>query len=118
MFKVSRETRTQEKARFFHLLMTCYPHVVIARLEKTANILYRTSTTLRRLYTIDCNVSLSGYRQQVHEGEKARLEAIVKAYCDALNLPFEVNGDPRGCAVQVRLPNGSGNGWDRGVWYI
>jgi hypothetical protein len=118
MAKQPRETRTQEKARFFHLLMACYPDVVVAKLEKIANVLYRTSTTLGRLYEIDCSVQLSPRRQIIHDGHEARLEAMVKAYCDMIGLPFELNGDPRWCAIKVRLPNGKGNGWEEGVWYI
>jgi len=115
---MAKETRTEEKRRFIANLLICYPNIDIAKLTRIANVLYRTATTLHRSYEVDCSVELSPYRQTVHDTEQNRLEALVKAYCDMIKLPFTLNGDPRGAPIQVRLPNGRGNGWEPGVWYI
>ena len=111
-------TRTEEKARFIAALLACYPDKSPETLASVATSLYRASATLSRLYEKTCSVEMSERQAAKHEAHETRIEENVKRACASLGLPVEIDGDPRNAQVKVKLPQGKGNGYEPGIWYI
>ena len=112
-----------------------YPDYPDADITMILNRLHRYETTLQRINENDCN----GHPKMVTEyrdGKKyqfevedqkwaerdAKKEKSIQEKAVALLKPYGIkvqfNGDPRGGAIRMFLPDKSSNGWDQETWGI
>jgi hypothetical protein len=99
------------------------------------NRLHRYETTLQRINENDCNghprmktECRDGkmYRFEVEDQKwaerDAKKEKSIREKVTALLKPYNIevrfNGDPRGGAIRMLLPDHSSNGWDGETWGI
>ena len=50
--------------------------------------------------------------------KEAGIQATVRALLEPLGIEVQFNGDPRGGAIRMLLPDHTSNGWDGGTWGI
>lgn len=106
-----------------------------AEISADLDTLHRAETTLSRVNENECD----GWPKMVREtrdGRKyeyavtddawqardqrteARAQAQVREICEKYGIPVRFDGDPRGGAVRLVLPDGRSNGWDNETWGI
>jgi len=76
--------------------------------------LHRQETTLHRLSEYSCNCGLS----PAQERKEANIENKVTALLEMYGITVRFNGDPRGGAIRMILPDHTSNGWDGETWGI
>jgi len=112
-----------------------YPKVTGTEIRALLNKLHRYETTLQRINENDCN----GHPKMVIEyrdGKKYEyavedqewtsrdtkkeksIENKVIALLKPYNIEVRFNGDPRGGAIRMLLPDKTSNGWDNETWGI
>jgi len=112
-----------------------YPEFPNMNITKILDYLHRCETTLQRINENDCNGHPrmkteyrdgKMYRFEV-EDEKwaardAKKEKSIQEKVIALLKPYNIgvqfNGDPRGGAIRMLLPDHTSNGWDGETWGI
>ena len=70
--------------------------------------LLRFAATHQRICTDECNRELSEREQ----AKKIRVQRKILALCTSAKVEARFSGDPRGCTVKLRLPDGTYNNWD------
>ena len=50
--------------------------------------------------------------------KEVRIQGNVRALLEPLGIAVQFNGDPRGGAIRMLLPDHTSNGWDGGTWGI
>jgi len=90
------------------------PAHIIAR---EAIAILRDAHSLHTLAETGCNRSLTEREEKRDSRLEARVSAALKEY-GVTQIDF--NGDPRGCAVKVRFPNGETHGdfGGEGLWCL
>ena len=114
---------------------TLFPDVDYSKIKSTLNSLHRYETTLHRINENDCNghprmkVEYRDgkmYRFEVEDTKwverDAKKEQSIQNKVIELLKPFNIqvrfNGDPRGGAIRMLLPDHTSNGWDGETWGI
>jgi hypothetical protein len=99
------------------------------------NALHRYETTLQRINENDCNGHPrmkteyrdgKMYRFEVEDEawaardakKEASIQNKVHALLDPLGIKVQFNGDPRGGAIRMMLPDQTSNNWDGETWGI
>jgi hypothetical protein len=99
------------------------------------NTLHRYETTLQRINENDCNGHPrmkteyrdgKMYRFEVEDEawaardakKEASIQNKVRALLDPLGIKVQFNGDPRGGAIRMILPDQTSNNWDGETWGI
>ena len=112
-----------------------YPKFPDMDITKILNRLHRYEATLQRINENDCNGHPKlvteyrdgkMYRYEVEDqkwaGRDAKKEKAIQEKVIALLKPYNIqvrfNGDPRGGAIRMLLPDKSSNGWDQETWGI
>ena len=97
--------------------------------------LHRYETTLQRINENDCNGHPrmkteyrdgKMYRFEVEDQawaardakKEASIQGKVRALLEPLGIQVQFNGDPRGGAIRMLLPDHTSNGWDGETWGI
>ena len=101
------------KSKLLHQLETAcilqrdYPdkkaHVIAEWLLK----LMRMAKRMEFLNLVHCNSGLSEYQETVQD----KLTKRIEQHCVEFGVGVEVQHDPRGCAVRLKLPSGAANGF-------
>lgn len=119
----------------FLALFYKYPEYTGDNIRSLLNKLHRYEATLQRINENDCNGhprtkteyrDRKTYRFDVEDSEwaardakkEAAIKAKVRALLDPLNIKVQFNGDPRGGAIRMLLPDQTSNGWDGETWGI
>lgn len=86
------------------------PHHVVVFVKE----LLRIATRLHSLNEAACNYELSERQKTMADN----LDLRVRGLCEEFGIEFVANGDPRGCPIKLKMPNGASNSFDRlfGVW--
>jgi hypothetical protein len=135
---MTTKTQWQEYQRINHKFLDLfydYPKITGTEIRALLNSLHRYEVTLHRINENDCN----GHSQMVteqREGKTYRYEVVdeewtkrdakkeitIRKKVIALLKPYKIevrfNGDPRGGAIRMLLPDHSSNGWDQETWGI
>lgn len=118
--------------KFCELFYPAFPDMDITMI---LNRLHRYETTLQRINENDCNGHprmkteyRDGkiYRFEVEDEKWAARDAKkeksihekVTALLKPYNIEVQFNGDPRGGAIRMLLPDHTSNGWDGETWGI
>lgn len=100
----------------FAVAMARHTRATVRQIEA----LMRYATTLQRLAEDDCNVPYTDEQAAKANAREARIRGKVHGVCmeiaaaDAngklLNIQPVFSGDPRGCVLKIRVPDGDGEG--------
>lgn len=110
--KEQRENRTKMLLAFKRNA----PHLELDRVSYIMDLLHRNDTTLNRINDTRCEVPMSDKETAAMEKKEAAAERRVTALVEELGFKVVFNGDPRGGAVRIILPDGSSNTWDGETW--
>lgn len=69
---------------------------------------------IHRFAEKDCNVGLNPDDENQVKRIQSRIEMICHPYC----ITPIFGGDPRGCVVKLKLPDGSTNDWGNEGWCV
>jgi len=112
-----------------------YPKVTGTEIRSLLNALHRYETTLHRINENDCN-GHGRLKVEYRDGKKYEYEIEdlkwaerdskkeqsiqnkVRALLKPFNIEVRFNGDPRGGAIRMLLPDHTSNGWDSETWGI
>jgi hypothetical protein len=107
----------------------------MSTIRNILNKLHRYETTLQRINENDCN-GHPRMKTEIRDGKMYRFEvederwvardakkeaSIQKRVVELLepyNIKVQFNGDPRGGAIRMLLPDHTSNGWDGEFWGI
>ena len=112
-----------------------YPKITGTEIRALLNSLHRYEVTLHRINENDCNGHPrlkieyrdgKMYQYDIEDLEWAarderKEKSIQKKVIDLLkpyNIEVRFNGDPRGGAIRMLLPDHTSNGWDNETWGI
>ena len=98
---------TADCLRFDRQLRAELPDVPAQDVAALVDLLLKSATILTTCNTNECNVGLTP-RQ---ECRKTITEAAVRAACAKFGIGVELDGDPRGLSIGLRLPSGATTGW-------
>lgn len=132
---MTTKQQAMEYGRIFGKFREMFPQLgydgTVALLAK----LHRYEATLQRINENDCN-GHPRMKTEYRDGKMYRFEVEDQAWAarDAkkeasiqkkvvellgqLGIKVQFNGDPRGGAIRMLLPDGSSNGWDGETWGI
>lgn len=133
---------TKTQAREYHRieskfleLFYQYPTVTGTEIRAILDKLHRYESTLHRIAENDCNGHPKTvteyrdgkmYRYEVEDQkwlardekkEKSIREKVI-ALLTPYNIEVQFNGDPRGGAIRMKLPDNTSNNWDGETWGI
>ena len=122
------------ESKFLDLFYS-YPKITSTEIRELLNKLHRYEVTLSRINDNDCN-GHPRIKIEYRDGKKyeyaiediawknrdAKKEVSIQNKVIELLKPFNIevkfNGDPRGGAIRMLLPDQSSNGWDHETWGI
>lgn len=94
---------TKEKMEFIYV-MAKHSELTLAECQRVL----RLAATVQRLAETACNRELTKREILKDENVQARIMQIVTPK----DIDVGFSGDPRGCTVKLRLPDGYYNNWD------
>lgn len=106
--------KIDEKQETIIAIAETFPGMKLAQVFALVNELYRLARKIQRYNTESCNRELTEAEES--RDEKAREK--VHALCAAAGIHAKTNGDPRGYAIKLTLPNGRGNSPWEPIWGI
>jgi hypothetical protein len=77
--------------------------------KKHARALLALADTAQQLAVVSCNVGLSDELRAIDAANDAAIRAVVASLGSGWGL--EIQGDPRGACVKVKVPSGRGDSW-------
>jgi hypothetical protein len=93
---------TREKLEFVWL-MSKHSKATLADCQR----LMRFAATHQRICTDECNREIT----QREHAKKIRVQRKIVALCAPCEVKPIFSGDPRGCTVKLRVPDGTTNDW-------
>jgi hypothetical protein len=134
MDKQQKEHYKRIESKFLELFYN-YPKVDETKIRIVLDKLHRYEKTLSRINENDCNghpITKTEYRdgkmyryevedQNWVERDAKKEESIknkVIALCEQYDIEVKFNGDPRGGAIRMLLPDHTSNNWDMESWGI
>ena len=112
--KQQRIERTNTLLKFLGIVSQKNLPLTQAQVSNDLDWLHRQETTLHRLAEDACNYGLSPSQEK----KEARIENKVTDLLSLYGITVKFNGDPRGGAIRMLLPDHSSNGWDGETWGI
>jgi len=134
MNKQQIEEYQRIESKFLNLFYQ-YPKITGTEIRTLLDKLHRYEKTLHRINENDCNGHPRSkieyrdgkmYRYDIEDIEWANRDAKkevsiqnkVRELLKPYNIEVRFNGDPRGGAIRMLLPDQSSNGWDNETWGI
>jgi len=132
---MTTKAQAREYQRIFNKFRETVPQLGYDGTVALLNKLHRYETTLHRINENDCNGHPrmkteyrdgQMYRFEVEDEKWAARDAKKEAsiqkrvieLLDPLDIKVQFNGDPRGGAIRMLLPDHTSNGWDGETWGI
>ena len=132
---MATKQQAREFQRIFNKFREIVPQLEYDGTAALLNQLHRYETTLQRINENDCNGHPrtkteyrdgKKYRFEVEDQEwaardakkEASIQGKVRALLEPLGIQVQFNGDPRGGAIRMLLPDHTSNGWDGETWGI
>jgi hypothetical protein len=134
MNKQQKEHYKRIESKFLELFYN-YPKVNGTKIRIVLDKLHRYEKTLSRINENDCN-GHSGTKTEYRDGKMYRYEVEdqnwaerdakkeesiknkVIELCKQYDIEVKFNGDPRGGAIRLLLPDHTSNNWDTESWGI